>query len=93
MTKLLVSIKYGSGHDYSLGGQGIDFVGLAVTMSGRDEPTVRVGFRGRHVDSSTGIISDGEYATIYMSCGEAWALAGALTGIAHGGASQVDVKL
>lgn len=92
MTKLRVSMKYVSDLEYSLAGQGIDFIGLAVTMSGRDEPTVRIGFRGRHLDSSTGTTREREYATIYMASGEAQALAGALIGIGHGGASQVDVK-
>jgi hypothetical protein len=92
MTKLRVSVKYASDLEYSLAGQGIDFIGLAVTMSGRDEPIVRIAFRGRHVDSSTGTIHDREYATIYMASGEAQALAGALLAIAQGGAAQVDVK-
>jgi len=92
MTMLRVTVKYPSGIEYSLAGQGIDLAGVAVTVTGTGASTVSVGFKGRHVDASRGPVSEREYASVHLSSEEAQALAGALMAIAKGGVARVEVQ-
>ena len=90
MTTFNAGIKYASGLDYTLSGQGIKWSGFNVARIGTTTG-LSLSFHGTAANSSNGEVRMGSFSWLHMTPTEATAIAGALLAAAQG-IGDVSVK-